>query len=225
MKILAVVYGHFPDVLKLYSRFQPAVGHLKVVLDVYPAGGFEREQFLSMFEQLAVLFPTISQHTCCTEYESTPLYLEEEEGVSIKRVGETADVAHLVEHLIVDMQISLGGMQRCSGLTCGWKNPENRFDLFVECVDARVGLFAAQFAVYLVTQIMARKKLSLRNELVLKLARYINENQGAAIDAESLSSVLGWKKGNVEMALARLHEFGFFPSDNREDTRMEEGSA
>jgi hypothetical protein len=225
MKILAVVYGHFPDVLKLYSRFQPAIGQLKVVLDVHPAGGFEREQFLSMFRQLAEIFPTISQHTCCTEYESTPLYLKEERGVSIKRVGETADVAHLIEHLIVDMQLSLGGMHRCSGLTCGWKDPENRFDLFVECVDARIGLFSAQFAVYLVAQIMARKKLSLRNELVLKLARYINENPGATIDAESLSSVLGLKRGDVEMALVRLHEFGFFTPENREDTRMEEGSA
>ena len=177
-----------------------------------------------MFNQLAELFPRISQHTCCTEYESAPLYLEEEEGVSIKRVGETADVAHLIEHLIVDMQISLGGMRRCSGLTCGWKDPENRFDLFVECVDARVGLFAAQFAVYLVTQIMARKKLSQRNELVLKLARYINENPGSVVDAESLSSALGWKMGNVEMALARLHEFGFFAAVGGKDTRMEEGS-
>jgi len=225
MKILAVVYGHFPKVFKLYSRFQPAARHLKVVLDVHPTGGFERAKFLTVFRQLADIFPTISRHSCCVEWESAPLFLQEEEGVSIKRVGESADVAHLIEHVIVDMQVSIGGMQRCSGLTCGWKDPENRFDLFVECEDARIGLFSAQFAVHLVSRALTTKKLSLRNELILRLAKYLNDNPGAKADAESLSSALGWKKGSMEMAISRLREFGFLPSDNREDSRMEERSA
>jgi hypothetical protein len=225
MKILAVVYGHFPKVFKLHSRFQPEIGHLKVVLDVHPAGGFERARFLNTFRQLARLFPTIARHSCCVEWESAPLYLEQEEGVSIKRAGESADVAHLIEHVIVDMQVSLGGMQLCSGLTCGWKDPENRYDLFVECADARIGLFAAQFAVHLVSRLLTRKTLSKRNALVLRLARFLNDNPGIDVDAESLSGVLGWKKGNVEMALSRLHEFGFFFSDDQEGSLLEDLSA
>lgn len=225
MKILAIVYGYFPQVFKLYSRFQPGVRHLKVVLDILPIGGFERARFITVFRQLAEFFPTISKHACCVEWESAPLYLEEEEGVSIKRVGESADVAHLIEHVIVDIQVSLGGMQRCSGLTCGWKEPENRFDLFVECANARIGLFAARYAVYLVSRILDKKKLSGRNELVLKLARHLSENPGTELDAGALSNTLGWKKGNVEMALSRLHQFGFFFEDQDEDSQMEERSA
>lgn len=225
MKILAVVYGHFPKVFKLYSRFQPKVGHLKVVLDVHPAGGFERAKFIAVFRQLSELFPTISRHSCCVEWETAPLYLEEEDGVSIKRAGESADIAHLVEHVMVDIQVNVGGMQRCSGLTCGWKSPENRFDLFVECADARIGLFGAQFAVYLVSRILTKKKLSKRNELVLKLAKYLNETPRETFEAESLSNDLGWKKGDVEMALSRLHEFGFFFTDDSEESQPGEKSA
>lgn len=225
MKILAIVYGYFPEVFKLYSRFQPGVRQLKVVLDVFPSGGFERAKFITVYKQLAEFFPTISNHACCVEWESAPLFIEEEEGVSIKRVGESADIAHLIEHVIVDIQVSLGGMQRCSGLTCGWKEPENRFDLFVECANARIGLFAARYAVYLVSRILEKKKLSGRNELVLKLARYLSENPGTELNAETLSETLGWKKGNVEMALSRLHRFGFFLDDQDEDSQMEERSA
>ncbi len=225
MKILAVVYGYFPKVFKLHSRFQPEVGHLKVVLDIVPAGGFERAKFLAVFRQLSELFPTISRHSCCVEWESAPLYLQEEKGVSIKRAGESADVAHLIDHVIVDMQISLGGMQRCSGLTCGWKDPRNRFDLFVECADARIGLFAAKFAVYLVSRILTRKKLSKRNALVLRLAKYLNENPRTELDAELLADRLGWKRGSVTMALTRLHEFGFFFPESQDGSYMEEKSA
>jgi hypothetical protein len=225
MKILAIVYGYFPQVFKLYSRFQPGVRHLKVVLDIFPAGGFERAKFITVFKQLAEFFPTISKHACCVEWESAPLYLEEEEGVSIKRVGETADVAHLIEHVIVDIQVSLGGMQRCSGLTCGWKEPENRFDLFVECANARIGLFAARYAVHLVSKTLSKKRLSRRNKLVLELAKYLTENPGTELEAESLSGILGWRKGNVEMALSRLHRFGFFFEDQDEDSQTEEKSA
>jgi len=221
MRLLAVSYGLFPKITKLYSRFQPDVGHLKIVLDIVPAGGFSREKFLILFRQLSKFFPTINWHSCCDEWETAPLFLEQEEGVSIKRVGESADIAHLIEHVIVDMQVNLGGMQRCSGLTCGWKDPENRFDLFIECTNARVGLFAAQFAVHLVSKILTRKRISERNGLILELAKHLLENPDTAVDTESLTNVLGWKRGTVEMALSRLYEFGFFYSSSQEDSERE----
>ncbi|MBU1318187.1 MAG: hypothetical protein KKG33_11640 [candidate division Zixibacteria bacterium] len=221
MRLLAVSYGLFSKVSKLYSRFQPGIGHLKVVIEIVPTGGFERDKFLILYRQLSIFFPTINRHSCCDEWESAPLFLEEEEGVSIKRVGESADIAHLIEHIIVDMQVNLGGMQRCSGLTCGWKHPENRFDLFVECANARVGLFAAQFAVHLVSKILTRKKISKRNGLILELAKFLLENPDTASDTESLTKVLGWKRGAVEMAHSRLYEFGFFYSSNQEDSEVE----
>jgi len=210
MKILAIAYGHFPKVFKLYSRFQPDVGHLKVVLDDVPSDGFDQADFVATYRQLATFFPSITEHSCCEEWESAPLFIREEQGVSIKRVGESADVAHLIEHVIVDMQVNIGGMQRCSGLTCGWRDPENRFDLFVECIDSRIGLFAAQFAVYLVSRMLSKRKLSGRYKFVLQLAKYFTENPEAHTNARALSTELNWSVGNAEMAMSRLHKFGFF---------------
>jgi hypothetical protein len=214
MRLLNIAYGNFPKVFKLYSRFQPDVGHLKVVLDVFPQDGFDRAKFLTLFRQLAEFFPTITQHSCCEGWETAPLYIEQEDGVSIKRVGECADMAHLIEHVIVDMQVSLGGMQRCSGITCGWKDPENRFDLFVECINARIGLFAARFALHLANKMLNNMRISGRNRLVLLLARFLQEHPKQQIDVDSISQELGWTQGNTAMALTRLNEFGFFWKEN-----------
>lgn len=225
MRLLAVSYGLFAKITKLYSGFQPGVGHLKVIVEIEPAGGFERGRFLTLYRQLTRFFPTLNKHSCCEEWETAPLFIKQEEGVSIKRVGETADIAHLMEHIIVDMQVNIAGMQRCSGLTCGWKHPENRFDLYVECTNARVGLFAAQFAVHLVSKILTTRKISEKNLLILELAKFLIEHPNASTDSGSLSRSLGWRKGYVDMALSRLYEFGFFYSSGEDETDREEDCA
>lgn len=225
MEILAILYGQFPEVLKLYSRFQPGVAQIKMVIDIEPSGGFERAKFLKVFGELSEFFPTITQHSCCEEWQSLPLYLEEESGVSVKRVGECADVAHLIEHVIVDMQVRIGGMSKCSGLTCGWKKPDNRFDLFIECTNARIGLFAAQYAVHLVSTILNKSGLSPRHRYVLELAEHLITDPGTRIDVDELAERLGWSRRNTMMALETLERFGFFFSGEESGRDGEENRA
>jgi len=116
-------------------------------------------------------------------------------------------------------------MVRCSGLTCGWKNPDNRFDLFVECLDARVGLFAAQFAVHAVRKIMTKKLISPRYKQVLELATRLQRYPKLPADPMVLAERLGWRPGVAEMAIERLHRFGFFFDSDSERQSGEVRSA
>jgi len=225
MNVLTILYGQFPEVLKLYSRFQPGIAQVKMVIDIEPSGGFERAKFLKVFGELSKFFPTIAHHSCCEEWQSLPLYIEEESGVSLKRVGECADVAHLIEHVIIDMQVRIAGMTKCSGLTCGWKEPENRFDIFFECTNARVGHFAAQYAVYLVKKILRKKGISKRHRYVIEMAEYLMTDPGTDINPDELAGRLGWRKGNTMMALSMLDRFGFFFSGDKSQENQEENRA
>jgi hypothetical protein len=210
MKIQAIYHGSFPQVFRLYSRFRPNVRQLKLVLDVEPAGGLPREQFIHLYNTLARNFPSLARHTCCDEWQGLPLFLQEEEGIAIKRVGECTDVAHLVEHIIVDCMVLLDDMASCSGITCGYKSPENRFDIFIECDNIRAGLFASHYAVYLVEKILSKKGFSRRNLLVLELAKYLLEHPEAPPDPLMLADEIGWREGEILFALNGLRRFQFF---------------
>lgn len=210
MKIQAIYHGSFPQVFRLYSRFRPNLRQLRLVLDVEPSGGLPREQFIRLYNTLARIFPSLARHDCCDEWQGLPLFLKEEEGVSIKRVGECTDIAHLVEHIIVDCLVRLDNMSSCSGITCGHKSPENRFDIFVECDNLRAGLFAAHYAVHLVQKILSKTGFSRRNLLILKLAKYLLEHPEVSPDPPRLIQEIGWREGEILFALNRLRSFQFF---------------
>jgi hypothetical protein len=164
--------------------------------------------FHTIYHALAKLLPTLSQHKCCEQWENTPLYLQETEGVSVKWVGEVADVAHLVEHVIVDLQCAISGMRKCSGITCGHKDPENRFDLFLQCTDPEVGVFSAYFATYLVAAMFEKPRLSLRYRDIIKAARIVIHEPDLITDSTILCKRMSVCPVRAEWAWSALRAFG-----------------
>jgi len=217
MQIIRIQYARVPKIRMLNHRFRPDVNHLVVTLDVNGYAPPASNDFLKIYHALAELFPTLSRHSCCEEWENTPLFLREEPGVSIKSVGEVADVAHLVEHVIVDLQCSVSGMRQCSGITCGHRSPENRFDLFVECLDPRVGVFAAMFATSLVTAMLTRSRLSQRHRNLATAARLVLEDPGLALDPGLLSLRMQCCPATARWALLELASFGLVDLEGNGD--------
>jgi hypothetical protein len=208
MQIIRIQYARVPRIQMLNHRFRPDVNHLIVTLDVTGYEPPASNSFLKIYQALAELFPTLSRHSCCEEWENTPLFLHEEPGVSIKSVGEVADVAHLVEHVIVDLQCAVSGMHQCSGITCGHRSPENRFDLYVECLDPRVGVFAAMFATSLVTAMLTRSRLSQRHRNLASAARLLLEEPDLAMNPAVLSLRMQCCPAVARWAVAELASFG-----------------
>jgi hypothetical protein len=221
MNILAIYYGDFSEIEKLYSRFSRGKKKIKVVVDVDDELSDPRGTFLGLFQHAVRYLPTLSRHSCCEEWQAAPLYVSEEEGVSIKRVGEVADFPHLLEHLIVDLQCTLGNMKSCSGITCGWKNPENRFDLFIECNDPRLGVFATCFGINLINSYLNGGNGENDLELMLKLARLVEDYPETHDAIRQLADCLSESVDNITRALEQLSECHFFsdPTEQRDEER------
>ncbi|MEW5701522.1 MAG: hypothetical protein AB1792_04755 [Candidatus Zixiibacteriota bacterium] len=214
MLIRRIQYARVPQIRMLNHNFRPERRHLVVTLDVEGYDPPRTNGFLTIYQALAGLFPTLSRHSCCEQWENTPLFLHTQQGVALKWVGEVADVAHLVEHVIVDLQCAVSGMRLCSGITCGHRVPENRFDLFVECVDPRVGGFAANFAAYLVGAMFVKPRLSGRYRDLVQSARLLSETRTDPRDGIELARWMSWSPPRGKWAFAGLGAFGFL--DNGE---------
>lgn len=208
MQIRRIQYARVPKIRLLNHNFRDDRQHLVVTLDVHGYDPPRTNDFLTIYNALALLFPTLTQHSCCEEWESTPLYLQEQEGVSIKWVGEIADVAHLVEHVIVDLQCAITSMSRCSGVTCGHRDPEHRFDLFVECNNPTVGAFSTHFATFLVASMFGKPRLSLRYRDIVDAARLVTTASDAPRDGKVLAARLGFCATRGRWAYSALETFG-----------------
>jgi hypothetical protein len=216
MQILRIQYARVPKIQMLNHRFRPDAEHLIVTLDVDRYDPPETNDFYSVYHALSDLFPTLSRHECCEQWENTPLFLQSMEGVSIKSVGEAADIAHLVEHVIVDLQCAISGMRLCSGITCGHRNPENRFDIFVECADPRVGAFSARLAAYLVSLLLNRPRVSLRYRDLVTAARLVGEDPGMEDDLAQLSQQMHRCPAVSSWAVEGLKALGFIQTEGSE---------
>ncbi len=212
MQILRIQYARVPKIRMLNHRFRPDSNHLMLTLDVDGYDPPNTNDFFSIYHALADLFPTLSKHSCCEQWENTPLYLETVDGVSVKSVGEDADVAHLIEHVMVDLQCRTSGMRQCSGITCGHRAPENRFDVFVECVDPRIGAFSARYATYLVAKMFHHPRLSHRYRDIPEAARLLLAEPELRGNPVALGERMGRCPVTASWCLAGLEAFGLTAS-------------
>jgi hypothetical protein len=110
-------------------------------------------------------------------------------------------------------------MDSCSGITCGYKNPEHRFDLFIECKDEKVGRFSTFFAVDLMKRLLSGKNLIKRHFQTIELVKYLYQNRSSSQKSELISldskiaSDLGWTKRTVVSLRTELKNFGFLDSN------------
>lgn len=216
MQILRIQYARVPKIQMLNHRFRPDTKHLIVTLDVDEHHPSATNDFFRLYRALSSLFPTLSRHSCCEEWENTPLFLRTMEGVSLKSVGEAADIAHLIEHVIVDLQCAISRMRLCSGITCGHRVPENRFDIFVECADPRVGAFSARLATYLVSLLLTRPRVSLRYRDLVAAARLVGANAALEYDLTRLSREMNRCPVVSNWAIQGLKALGFIQTQGSE---------
>ncbi|MBD3298086.1 MAG: hypothetical protein GF341_05470 [candidate division Zixibacteria bacterium] len=202
----------------LNHRFRPDANHLIVTLDVEGYDPPVTNAFPVMYRALATLFPTLSRHSCCEQWENTPLFLQSIEGVSIKSVGEAADVAHLTEHVMVDLQCAISGMKLCSGITCGHRSPENRFDVFVECTDPRVGAFSAHLATFLVAKALHLRWLSPRYRTLVTGARMVATHPQLEDDTAQLAKRMGCCLTTAQWVRTGLEAFGLITRSRNDDS-------
>jgi len=205
MKIIEMKWGKFPKVDHLNPKFIPGSMRLKATLEISPDGLGKRE-LKNYIQELNQLFPSFKRHRCENEHGLTTSFQPKP---GLKQVDEATDIAHLIEHMVIDLQCSLGQMRSCSGITCAYWNPENRYDLFVECRDREVGVFALKIASEIVDEIVTEGKFSPKFKKILQLARFIQRTSGVSSNSGKLSSVLRWKGNAIKFYLKELIRLGY----------------
>lgn len=215
VNVKEISYGEFPEIFGLNKRFKPGNDKVKVVLDVFVPKSKKKINFSLVYRKLLKLLPTLERHKCGENLFGN---LENHKVISSEKVEEITHIAHLVEHVIIDLQSNITKMDSCSGITCGYKNPEYRFDLFIECRDEGVGEFSTFFAVDLMKRLLLRKSISKRDFRMVELVKYLYQkisfldfNQPISLQSK-IASDLGWTRRSVVSLLKGLQHFGFLES-------------
>jgi len=213
LQIREISYGEFPEICGLNPRFKPKSKKVKIVIDVHvPESQKGSRDLPSAFGRLMKLLPSLERHQC-GEHLLEDLKSGTRDFRS-QHPDEITDIAHMMEHVIIDLQTNITGMDSCSGITCGYKNPSSRFDLFVECRDRKVGLFSALLATDLLKALLAKKILSGRFRASIDLAKYLYANKSLLQLTQlepvvsRISTEFGWKRRFVLSLLGKLREFG-----------------
>jgi hypothetical protein len=170
LQIVSLSFGRFSEISELDIFFRHSDLRLKLVLDIFLPEGKELD-FKSLYDKVTGFFPNLQKHKCWAHRLGGSVSQEQREDLPFQSVGGVTDLAHLVEHLIIDLQSTIAQMESCSGLTCGYNEPDNRFDLFVECQDRRVATFSSNLAVKMMKELLWKGSLTLDCTKSIQLAK------------------------------------------------------
>ncbi|HEX7400971.1 MAG TPA: hypothetical protein VF369_02220 [candidate division Zixibacteria bacterium] len=226
MEIKEISYGEFPEISDLNPRFKPESKKVKATLDIQLPHDPARADLSSIIHQLMKLLPTLEKHQCGESLfdnlksgKKEPLP-DVHSSVCSCHSDKITDLAHLMEHMIIDLQSNITGMDSCSGITCGYKTPPYRFDMFVECKDQTIGLFSVLFATDVFSRLLERGNITRRYHYLIDLAKYLYRNPSKrnpaslATVTDHIAKELVLRKNYVGALMQRLKDLGFF--DNRQ---------
>lgn len=213
MQILGISYGKFPDISFLNPNFKARSTKIRVVLDILLPRKIE-VNLSSVYRKVHKLMPTLSKHHCCTSLLYGSVGGSEQGDIPLKRIGDITDIAHIMEHMIIDLQANVSLMDSCSGITCGYKEPDFRFDLFIECKDKDI----ARFSIYLTLDIIKRallgKRVFPRYQRIIRLAKYLYEHPRSADSIGRISKDLNLPPRSIRSLLKDLAGLKYFSKGN-----------
>ena len=163
MKIIDKDFGRFQDVEHLNKRFIHGRTKQKITIDVVSPEEDYKEAYDILEQEVQKLFPALQKHDCGTNTEEH----HEVKGPFNKFQG-VIDIVHVIEHIMIDLLCTLTDMKMCSGITCRYWKPSNRYDIFVESTNQKVSSFAAYFATTFVREIIAKKRASPQFSVLLE---------------------------------------------------------
>jgi hypothetical protein len=150
----------------------------------------------------------MARHHCQVE-ETRAVRPAGARGVVLVEGESTANQAHLLEHLLLEMLSFLDRAPRLSGVTCAYQSPPERNDVFVECVDRDSGELAAGLAVAAMNAALAGEPVVPRFVDVLRCARLLRRHPAPPWPAARLARAARIPRLRAEAALEMLAAAAF----------------
>ncbi|HEU4403517.1 MAG TPA: hypothetical protein VFT43_15575 [Candidatus Polarisedimenticolia bacterium] len=159
IRIRSVQHGPFPGAARYNSRFQEGVTRIRLTIDLGAELRRPHGPLSSSFKaNLLALCPLLPEHDCRGGRDVHEL-LSAGDATTPQRARAPEEdglvLAHLIEHVAIDLIVAVSGARFCSGVTCAWRDRTDRFDVFVECTDPLLGRSLAILATAAVRDLCA----------------------------------------------------------------------
>ncbi len=211
ISLLEMAHGPHPEVDSLNDRFHPGVPRLKATLEIL---GFEpRGDGIPPALLLRVLehFPGLKRHRCCGDGGVEAGLFPREGGPDRPLAPGDAALAlcHLLEHLGLEL---MGGMvphRPCAAITCAYREPLHRFDLFLECDDARAGAAALRCSAIILLAFLGPGEAPPGAARYAETARYFLGRPRSVLNPGEVLADLRGEPSSLQAALRFLAAAGF----------------
>lgn len=187
IQLHSLALGRFPGVEPLNPRFIPGHAKLRIIVDTEAHARVADHRLL---ERLVEAFPGIARHECRAHQRvanrpaaGTAILLLEDDS--------SANQAHLLEHLTLEILSALGQGPRLSGVTCAYVSPPERNDVFVECSAPESGRFAVMLAIAALNTALMDESLSPLYPDIARCARILRERTSGPTPATRLAALAG----------------------------------
>ena len=205
IQLQSIALAPFPAAESLNPRFQTGHAKLRLTVDAEPMLDVPDQ---ALYARLVGAFPGLARHHCHVQDGGSPRD-PKARGVVLVDGETTANQAHLLEHLLLEMLSFLDRVARLSGVTCAYTSPPERSDVFVECVDGESGGLAARVAVDAMNAALSGEPLSPLYPDVLKCARLLRRHAGHPWPAARLARATRIPRARAEAALEALAHAAF----------------
>jgi hypothetical protein len=217
IRIRALEHGPFPAATRYNPRFLPGVGRIRLTVDLgarirqrpLPVGAYERDRLLA-------LCPRLLSHDCAGNGgQGMGDLLAPVTGATPARPGDdgaTADglpVAHLIEHVAIDLMVAASGATRCSGATCAYRDRWDRFDIFLESDDAALGSAVAILAAVAVRDLFSGGDRLAIHARCRDLLALIASTGRKSLAPEDVASALEWNLAGARETLEAAVRLGY----------------
>ena len=198
MKLTAVEYGIFPDIEQYNMHFHAGSNKLRFLIDTSldtSLLGQSKELDLSLFNPF---FATLSFHQCgCGKHHAHNEHgYAFEAADSIVSLSEKVDIAHYMEHMVLDLQFQLGIKTKISGVTVKHEGSAVEFETYVECDDIHLGIFSMNIVLAMMHQALYCGVIDPRYHTVLEIARWLRTRDRSSITISEVT-----KAFNIDGAL------------------------
>jgi hypothetical protein len=219
--VARIRHGTFAGASRLNPRFIPGRPLLLATLDIRWNPPAPAEAIAALEAELLAFSPGLRGHQC--RGSAAYRVVSGGRGTNGKdhdpprsRTRTGADpfdprlaFAHLLEHVVIDLQCEVTGERLCSGITGEHRATPGRFDLIVECGAERVGRCCLILALGWLTGLVVGHLPGAEARELMAALKWIHRRGNHPIRSPALAGALGFRPERAERALAALTAAGY----------------
>ncbi|MFQ5717923.1 MAG: hypothetical protein ACE5IK_00100 [Acidobacteriota bacterium] len=197
------------EALSLNASFHEDVPLLKLQLTIDWEPTVPSHAIHGLEEQLAHVSPSLTRHQCRGQEE----YRVRSAGTHTESRAATVEpalaLAHLVEHVMIDVVAFITGARTVSGATGAPSDSTRPLDVFVECPDAAVGQLATHLALHWAVSLIDGESIDGTGRSALRLARRLYRHRPHPVSFCDATRQTHGDPARIGRALGWLEESGF----------------